>query len=93
MRASSIMLFAIAMAMIGNWAHGHSPGVKAVVEAVFAVVIVAFLDQGNTEPIAKGLAWLFLAAVLLSNNSPLQALAKVGAKPGPTQAKPKVQVA
>ena len=33
---------------------------------------------GRTQDIAKGFAWLFLAAVLLGNNSPLQAIAKAG---------------
>jgi hypothetical protein len=90
MSGSSIMLFAIAVAMIGSWAHGHSPGVKAVIEAVFAVLVIAFLDQGATEGIARGLAWIFLAAVLLSNNSPLQALARVTAAPAKSP-KPGVQ--
>ena len=35
------------------------------------------LDQGRTEPIAQGLAWIFLAAVCLSDNSPITGLAKV----------------
>lgn len=77
MRASSIMLFAVATAAVGNWAHGKSPTPKAVIEAVFAILVVGFLDQGQTEPVAKGFAWIFLAAVLLGNNSPLQAIAKV----------------
>lgn len=78
MTASEIMVVAIGAALVGRWANQQSTpvGPKQVIEAVFAVLFVAFLDQGKTEPIAKGFAWLFLAAVLLSKYSPLGALSK-----------------
>lgn len=78
MRASTIMLFAWGVLIIGHWAH-NQPAINAkqVIEMAFAVVLIALLDQGNTEGIARGFALLFLAAVLLGNNSPLTALAKV----------------
>ncbi len=72
------MIIAVFTAVIGRWAHNQPTGsVKTVVEAAFAVFVIALLDQGQTEPIAKGFAWIFLAAVLLSNNSPLTGIAKV----------------
>lgn len=78
MNASTVMIVAVLAAVIGRWAHNQpTASIKVVVEAVFAVLVVAMLDQGRTEPIAKGFAWLFLAAVLLSTNSPLTGIAKV----------------
>lgn len=77
MRASSIMIFAVAAALIGRWSHNKpTASAKAVIETVFAIIVIALLDQGQTEGIAKGFAWLFLSAVLLGNNSPLTGLAK-----------------
>lgn len=75
MRASTIMLVAVVSAVIGRWAHNKKAADgKTVVEATFAVLVIAFLDQGKTEPIAKGFAWLFLAAVLLGKDSPISIL-------------------
>lgn len=96
MRASSIMLFAVIAALIGRWANNKSTPIdaKTVIETIFAIMVVAFLDQGQTEGIAKGFAWLFLAAVLLSNNSPLTGIAKAtAAKKNNAAAKPGTQVA
>lgn len=90
--ASEIMVVAIGAALVGRWANNKSTplGPKPVIEAVFAVLLVGFLDQGKTEPIAKGFAWLFLAAVLLSDNSPLNALSKAENSKTKTTAKAKV---
>lgn len=72
------MLLAWALLIIGHWAHGKPTiNAKQVIEMVFAILIIAMLDQGNTEGIARGFALLFLVAVLLGNNSPLTALSKV----------------
>jgi hypothetical protein len=76
--ASTVMIIAVLAAVVGRWAHDQpTASVKTVVEAAFAILVIAMLDQGPTEAIAKGFAWLFLTAVLLSNNSPLTGLAKV----------------
>jgi uncharacterized membrane protein YbjE (DUF340 family) len=78
MSASSLMVVAIVLAAIGRWAHSQPLGTaKTVVEVAFAVLVVALLDHGQTEAVAKGFGWLFLVAVLLSNNSPLTGLAKI----------------
>ena len=61
MRASTIMLTAALLYMVHRWAANEkavSP--KIVVEAGFAVLVIALLDQGETEPVARGFAWLFL---------------------------------
>lgn len=90
--ASEVMMVAIGSALVGRWANNKSTplGPKQVIEAVFAVLFVGFLDQGKTEPIAKGFAWLFLAAVLLSPTSPLNALSKAENAKTKTTTKPKV---
>lgn len=63
MRASSVMLLAVALYVIHRWATNKKAiDPKTLVESLFAVLVIAFLDQGKTEPIAKGFAWLFLAA-------------------------------
>jgi hypothetical protein len=75
--ATTIMIAAIAAGVVGRWAHNEkaAPSAGSVIGILFALILIASLDQGKTEPVAKGFAWLFLAAVLLSNNSPLTGLA------------------
>ena len=77
MRATTVMLLAIGLAILGRWAHNQKISPTAVVEAIFALLVISMLDQGATAEIAKGFAWLFFAAVLLSNNSPITGLSKV----------------
>jgi len=81
-RASTIMIIAVILVVLGRWAHNEDavPSAKAVVEAIFAILVITFLDQGRTAGIAKGFAWLFLAAVLLGKNSILTSLGKVSSK-------------
>lgn len=56
------MMLAVAMFVIHRWAKGEQAvNTQIAVAGVFAILVVAFLDQGATEPVAKGLAWLFLA--------------------------------
>jgi hypothetical protein len=79
------MAVALVGGLVGRWSHNKKaiPSASGLVKITFAVIVIAALDSGNTEDIAKGFAWLFLAGVLLSNNSPLTGLAKtVNAKKG-----------
>ena len=73
------MVFALAWGalILGHWAH-NKPAISSrqVIEMAFALLVIALLDHGETEPVAKGFAWLFLAAVLLRSDSILTALAK-----------------
>jgi hypothetical protein len=76
---SATTVFAVAWGalVLSHWANGKpAVSVKQLLEMAFALVVVTLLDQGETEPVAKGFAWLFLAAVLLRNDSILTALAK-----------------
>ncbi len=63
MRASTIMLVAVLLYMVHRWAANKTAvDAKTVVEAAFAILVIALLDQGETEQVAKGFAWLFLVA-------------------------------
>lgn len=78
MNATTVMLVGFGALVLSHWANNEPTlSVKVVIEMSVAIVFIAFLDSNaETEPIAKGFAWLFLAAVLLSNKSILTALAK-----------------
>lgn len=78
MGATTVMAIAVVGGLVGRWSHNQKavPSAGGLVQIAFAVVVIAALDQGQTQQVARGFAWLFLAAVLLSNNSPLTGLAK-----------------
>ena len=61
MRASTVMTLAVVAYVVSRWAH-NKPALNAqvVISGAFVILVIAMLDQGETEPIAKGLAWLFL---------------------------------
>lgn len=86
--ATKVMLFAIVVGVIGRWANNQKavPSATGLIQIVFALLLIAALDQGKTEPIAMGFAWIFLAAILLSNNSPLTGIAKLTNKGNATGA-------
>ena len=77
MSATLVFLTAWGALILGHWASSKpTVNVKQIIEMTFALIVIALLDQGETADIAKGFAWLFLAAVLLRNDSILTALAK-----------------
>lgn len=77
MSATVVFVIAWGALILSHWANNQPTiSVKQIIEMVVALLLIAFMDQGETQPIARGLAWLFLAAVLLSNDSILTALAK-----------------
>lgn len=89
MTATTIMLIAFGALILEHWANSEpTVSIKTLLEMVFAIIVIAMLDQGEAEPIAKGFAWLFLVAVLLSNHSILGVLQKAGNAPA-NQPKPK----
>jgi hypothetical protein len=88
MSAVTVMLIAWGALIIGHWSHNKpAVNVKQVIEMTFALLLIAILEGiGETEPIAKGFAWLFLAAVLLRSDSVLTGLAKAtGTGTGPAK--------
>jgi len=61
MRATSLMMLAVALFILHRWATNQTAvSVHIAVAGIFAILVIAFLDQGATEPVAKGFAWLFL---------------------------------
>lgn len=90
MNATELMAVAFLLAIIGRWEHGQKtmPGGKAIVEVIFALLVIAFLDQGRTQPLARGFAYIFLAAVLLGSNSPISGLANANVVAAPTTGAP-----
>jgi hypothetical protein len=60
MRASVVMAVAVVLYIIARWTR-NEPAVTlpSVLSGAFAIFIIALLDHGRTEEIAKGFAWLF----------------------------------
>lgn len=56
------MAVAVLLFVIHRWAT-NKPAVTlpVVLSGLFAITVIALLDTGRTEEIAKGFAWLFLA--------------------------------
>jgi len=81
MTATRVLMLAILAGVVGRWATNQKAvgSGKTVIQTAFVLVVVAAMDQGRTEPIARGFAWLVLGAVLLGNHSPLTALLHVSA--------------
>lgn len=72
------MALALGALILGRWAHSKPAlNTGTVAGGAFAIIVIAALDGGETEGIAQGLAWIFLAVVLLSADSPLSAIAKL----------------
>lgn len=79
MSATLVMFIAFGLLILTHWANNKPTGLNAklIIEISFAIAVIALLEANpDTEPIAKGFAWLFLAAVLMRNDSILTALAK-----------------
>jgi hypothetical protein len=87
MSAVTLMLLAWGALILGHWANNQNAvSVKQIVEMVFALLLIAFLESnGKTEPIAKGLAVIFLVSVLLGSKSVVSGISKIGTT---TTAKP-----
>jgi hypothetical protein len=83
-----VMAVAILLYIIARWAR-NKPAVTlgGVVSGLFAVFIIAMLDQGRTEQVAKGFAWLFFIVAAYNAVPPLATLATTSAKTSATQAK------
>ena len=80
MRASVVVMVAVGVFILGRWAH-NKPAVTigTVASAFILIITIGLLDNGSTEEIAKGFAWIILAVAVLSDNSPVTPLAKLAA--------------
>jgi hypothetical protein len=88
MSATTMMLIAWGALILGHWANNEpSVDVKQIAEMVAAILLITFLSENaQLEPIAKGLALLFLVAVLLGPKSIITGLSKIGSAKAPTPA-------
>lgn len=60
MRASVVMFLAVLLYIVHRWATGKSAvTLPIVLSGLFVIFIIALLDQGRAEKVAKGFAWLF----------------------------------
>jgi hypothetical protein len=76
MSAVTVMLFAWGCLILAHWANSE-PTISTgqVVEMTIALVLIAVLEGiPSAEPLAKGFAWIFLAATLLSSKSIISAI-------------------
>jgi hypothetical protein len=90
MSATTVMSLGLLAEILGRWAHNQKAiSVPGVVGAVFSVIVVSALDNGATAPIARGIAWIFFAAVILSKNSPITGIAAAINRKPPTTPKGK----
>jgi hypothetical protein len=77
-KASHIILIAALVYTLGRWAHGKpAVTIQSVVSVFFLFIVIGMLDAGETEPVAKGFAWIVLAVALLANDSPVTPIAKL----------------
>lgn len=87
MRASHLMVVAVLLYVVHRWATGKTAvDVQVVVGGLFAILVIAMLDQGKTEPIAKGFAWLF---VLVAAYNAIPVISKVAGTPAAVKPAPK----
>lgn len=91
MKASTVILLAAVIALLGNWAGGGDAGTLAqskitknaptgsvLVGGLIAAVMLSILDDmgGSASTVARGFAWIAFAAVFLSQGDVL--LKKMG---------------
>jgi len=77
-RASVVVLIATGIFVLGRWAHNKTAiTISTVASAAFLVIVISALDNGRTEEIARGFAWLILAVAILSPDSPVTPVANL----------------
>ena len=81
MRASVVMAVAVLLYVITRWSR-NEPAVTlpGVVGGVVVILVIALLDQGRTEEIARGFAWLFFIVAAYNAIPPLSKAATTTAK-------------
>ena len=79
MRASVVMFLAVLLYIIHRWAT-NKPAVTLpiVMSGIFVIFVIALLDQGRTEPVARGFAWLFFIVAAYNAVPALTGAAKSG---------------
>jgi hypothetical protein len=79
------MVIAMIAFVVHRWATGakHTVDPQIVVAGAFVFLVVAMLDTGETEKIAKGFAWLFLAVAALNAIPDIHTAASATTTPAP----------
>jgi hypothetical protein len=83
------MFIAVLLYVVHRWATGKTAvDVQVVVGGAFAILVIAMLDQGKTEPVAKGFAWLFVLVAAYNAIPDIHAAASgnKAVKPAPKKA-------
>lgn len=65
MKASSIVLVAALIVLLGRWSQGKKIEATIVVGGLFSALIISMID-GSQPKIAKGFAYIFLAVATLT---------------------------
>lgn len=90
-----VMFLAVLLYIVHRWAT-NQPAVTLpiVMSGIFVIFVIAMLDGGRTEPVARGFAWLFFIVAAYNAVPALTGAAKSGTNavrnaaankpPGPT---------
>jgi hypothetical protein len=75
------MALAIVLFVIARWSRNSNNTITigVVVSGIFAVFVIALLDQGRTAEVAKGLAWLFFIGAAYNALPPVTKLVTTSA--------------
>jgi hypothetical protein len=65
MRASTIVMLAAIIVLLGKWSQGKSVDYKIIVGGIFSALIISIID-GSQPGLAKGFAYLFLVGAALT---------------------------
>lgn len=90
MSATEIMALAVTAWVVARWIHDQPViSVHIIAGGIIAIAVIAALDHGRAEPVAKGLAWLFLIGAGYQVIGPLAKLANSSARHNPPAAQKK----
>lgn len=64
MKASSIVLLAAVVTLLGKWSKGQSVNAGIIVGGLFSALIISVMDSSQPK-LARGFAYLFLAGATL----------------------------
>lgn len=64
MKASSIVLLAAVITLLGKWSKGQKVSAGIIVGGLFSALIISMMDSAQPK-LAKGFAYLFLAVASL----------------------------
>ena len=89
MTATVVMALAVILYVIHRWATNKPAATLPILlSGAFVIFIIALLDGGKTEPVAKGFAWLFLVVAayraIPAFGGALQSAQKAAGKGGST---------